>query len=74
VRIRYATPEFHSFLTGNITNTQAQNPFDYESYYLFFNSSLMEVMSSVTEQVIDDVVTQNTKDDATPRTTSPGTY
>jgi hypothetical protein len=75
VKLRYPIPEFNNFLMGNLTTTQSTNSFDFNNYWLFMNSSLIEVMSSISEQVIDDVVTEKTKTGGVSEfTTSPGKF
>lgn len=48
-------------LESNLTAAQFTSAFDYTTYDLLINTSMVEIMSSVTEEVIDGIKGVNNK-------------
>lgn len=61
VKIRYTNQIYRDLLSNNLTTAQDTNEFDFDEYYSNMNTSLFEVMSSVTEQIIYDVNGEESK-------------
>lgn len=67
VGIRYSNVFYRGIMSNNLTNAEDTNAFDFDYYYQYMNTSLIEVMSSITEEAIDKV---NEKQDPSKK----GTY
>ena len=55
VKLKYPNPTFQNMLEVNLTAAEFTSSFDFTTYNKIINTSMIEIMSGVSEEVIDGI-------------------